>query len=145
MPRTRHLHQVLRALSALPASQPVPPLLIHAHKSDLVQKQAQQQQLVATQRVTAVLEREMEKRRTAQLGGVGVEGLGEAGEEGDVTGLDCTGGTFKFSQWEGGEVEFGEGWVKVVREDGIVSEKNVEKEAEAEDGLATLREWLDAL
>ena len=79
------------------------------------------------------------------MGGVGVEGLGEADEEGDVTGLDCAGGTFKFSQWEGGEVEFGEGWVKVVREDGIVSEKKAEKEGDAEDGLAALREWLDAL
>jgi signal recognition particle receptor subunit beta len=139
----RHLHQVLRALSALPASQPTPPLLIHAHKSDLVQKQ--QQQSAATQRVTAVLERELEKRRATQTAGVGVEGLGEAGEEGDATGLDCSGGAFKFSEWEGGEVSFGEGWVKVVRDDGIVNEKVSEKEEENEDGLSPLREWLDTL
>ncbi|KAG8679435.1 hypothetical protein FRC08_016976, partial [Ceratobasidium sp. 394] len=48
-----HLHMILRALSAVPASQQAPPLFIHAHKSDLVQKQ-QQQQSVAIQRVTAV-------------------------------------------------------------------------------------------
>lgn len=134
----------MRALSTLPDSQPVPQLLIHAHKSDLVQKQ--QQQNVATQRVTAVLERELEKRRAAQAGGVGVEGLGEGEtgtEDNDVSGLECTGGTFKFSQWQGGEVVFGEGWVKVARDDGISNEKFDEKETQ--DGLESIREWLEAL
>ncbi|KAG9093333.1 hypothetical protein FRC06_011563 [Ceratobasidium sp. 370] len=134
-----HLHLILRALSAIPASQQAPPLLIHAHKSDLVQKQ---QQSVAIQRVTAVLERELEKRRVAHAGGVGVEGLGEAGEDVDVSGLDCSGGVFKFSEWEGGNVEFGEGWVKVVKDDGILNEKVSET---GDDGLASLREWINAL
>ncbi|KAG8733409.1 hypothetical protein FRC12_018894, partial [Ceratobasidium sp. 428] len=138
-----HLHLVLRALATLPASQQTPPLLIQAHKSDLVQKQ-QQQQSVAIQRVTAVLERELEKRRAAQTGGVGVEGLGEANEEADSNGLDCTGGVFKFSEWEGGEVEFGESWVKVARDDGITNEKISEKD-ESENGLDSIREWIGAL
>ncbi|KAG9118821.1 hypothetical protein FRC07_006478 [Ceratobasidium sp. 392] len=140
-----HLHLVLRALAALPASQQTPPLLIHAHKSDLIPKQQQQQQSVAIQRVTAVLERELEKRRAAQTGGVGVEGLGEANEDADGNGLDCSGGVFKFSEWEGGSVEFGEGWVKVVREDGIANEKISEKEDASENGLESLREWIGAL
>ncbi|CAE6520898.1 unnamed protein product [Rhizoctonia solani] len=132
-----HLQSVLRALSTLPASQPVPQLLIHAHKSDLVQKHQ------AVTRVTAVLERELEKRRAAQAGGVGVEGLGETeGGEGE-SGLECTGGTFKFSQWEAGEVGFGEGWVKVPRED--VEKTEDEKEGATGDGLDSLREWLESL
>ncbi|KEP53863.1 signal recognition particle receptor subunit beta [Rhizoctonia solani 123E] len=132
-----HLHSVLRAISTLPASQTAPSLLIHAHKSDLVQKQQ------AISRVTAVLERELEKRRAAQAGGVGVEGLGETeGGEGE-SGLECTGGTFKFSQWEGGEVSFGEGWVKVVH-DGVEKVED-EKEGATEDGLESLREWLEEL
>ncbi|CAE6481809.1 unnamed protein product [Rhizoctonia solani] len=132
-----HLHSVLRALSSLPASQQVPPLLIHAHKSDLVQKQQ------AIQRVTAVLERELEKRRSAQAGGVGVEGLGETeGGEGE-SGLECTGGIFRFAQWEAGDITFGEGWVKVARED--LEKSDNEKESATEDGLDSLREWLESL
>ncbi|QRW00189.1 signal recognition particle receptor subunit beta [Ceratobasidium sp. AG-Ba] len=141
-----HLHLVLRTLAALPASQRTPPLLIHAHKSDLVQKQ--QQQSVAIQRVTAVLERELEKRRAAQTGGVGVEGLGEGGEDStdvDGSGLDCSGGAFRFSEWEGGEVEFTEGWVKILRDDGVVNEKASEKDYGSEDGLESLRGWINAL
>ncbi|CAE6495616.1 unnamed protein product [Rhizoctonia solani] len=132
-----HLHSVLRALSTLPASRAAPQLLIHAHKSDLVQKNQ------AISRVTAVLERELEKRRAAQAGGVGVEGLGETeGGEGE-SGLECTGGIFKFAQWEGGEVGFGEGWVKVPREG--VEKVEDEKEGGTEDGLDPLREWLESL
>ncbi|KAF8758662.1 Signal recognition particle receptor beta subunit [Rhizoctonia solani] len=114
-----------------------PPLLIHAHKSDLVQKQQ------AIQRVTAVLERELEKRRSAQAGGVGVEGLGETeGGEGE-SGLECTGGIFRFAQWEAGDITFGEGWVKVARED--LEKSDNEKESATEDGLDSLREWLESL
>ncbi|KAJ1309897.1 hypothetical protein OPQ81_006658 [Rhizoctonia solani] len=132
-----HLHSVLRALSTLPASQPVPQLLIHAHKSDIVQKQQ------AIPRVTAVLERELEKRRAAHTGGVGVEGLGETeGGEGE-SGLECTGGIFKFAEWEAGEVSFGEGWVKIPQEG--VEKVQDEKEAATEDGLDSLREWLESL
>ena len=51
----------------------------------------------------------MEKRRASQSGGVNIEGLGEEGERSDMGGLECgekEGSTFKFDEWEGGEISF---------------------------------------
>lgn len=65
---------------------------------------------LAINRVRTILERELEKRRQSQTGGMGIESLG--GGEGDnteVSGLECSGvggSVFKFSEWEGGEVTF---------------------------------------
>lgn len=57
----------------------------------------------------AILERELEKRRASQSGGINIEGLGEEGERTDMGGLECgekEGSTFKFDEWEGGEIAF---------------------------------------
>jgi signal recognition particle receptor subunit beta len=89
-----------------------------------------------------VLERELEKRRATQAGGVGVEGLGGEGEGAELGGLDATGASsFRFSDWEGGEVPFMGTFVRV-------GEKNPDTMGEKEplvDGLASLREWLEGL
>jgi len=65
--------------------------------------------MMAINRVKSILERELEKRRLSQSGGVNVEGLGEEGERTDMGGLECgekEGSTFKFDEWEGGEIVF---------------------------------------
>jgi len=99
---------------SIPPSQPTPALIILAHKSDLLASTTSSSNTPADQlainRVRAILERELEKRRQSQAGGVGIESLG--GGEGDnteVSGLECgnmAGGVFRFSDWEGGEVAF---------------------------------------
>ncbi|TRM62587.1 signal recognition particle receptor beta subunit-domain-containing protein [Schizophyllum amplum] len=109
-----HLHAVMRALSSIPPSQPVPALLILAHKTDLIKAGSAD---LATGRVRTVLERELEKRRAAAASGISVEGLGadggvgahgtlpDAEEEGAGAGLECAAGqAFTFDAWEGGEV-----------------------------------------
>lgn len=86
-----------------------------------------------------VLERELEKRRVSQSGGVGVEGLGAEGERIEMGGLECNGGAgaaFKFADWEGGEIAFIGSSVSFEK-----SAKDAEKARE--DGLSSLREWLD--
>lgn len=106
-----------------------------------------------------ILERELEKRRVAQLGGVGIEGLGTGERESGVDagvemgGLECRApgggvgdGVFRFSEWDGGEVGFLSSWVRV----GAVAEgEKTEKDGddmEAEtDGLYELKEWLEVL
>ncbi|KAI9570478.1 P-loop containing nucleoside triphosphate hydrolase protein [Boletus coccyginus] len=127
-----HLHYVLHAITSLPPTVPTPTLLILAHKKDLLKVGASSNPAsdVAITRVRTILERELEKRRASQTGGVGVESLGAEGEGMEVGGLECSGagGAFKFSEWEGGEVEFLSTWVKV-------------GEAK-EDGLAELTNWL---
>ncbi|KIO26271.1 hypothetical protein M407DRAFT_243819, partial [Tulasnella calospora MUT 4182] len=170
-PVAEHLHQVLHAISSLPPSQATPPLLIHAHKSDLlvvrsntpsssVSTKSQTRQL-AIDRTRTILERELEKRRKAGQAGVNVEGMGAvvgggSGEESwdGVSGLECSGskdgsaGTFKFEDWDGGEVSFSAGWVDVVRDDGITQVENEKRKLDAEgeeDGLGTLREWIASL
>ncbi|KAF7323164.1 hypothetical protein HMN09_00096800 [Mycena chlorophos] len=105
-----HLHVVLNAITSLPPSQVLPTLIILAHKSDLVKagSSSTTPAAQAVNRVKTILERELEKRRVAQSGGVGVEGLGEEGERTEMGGLECTGekGIFQFDTWEGGEVVF---------------------------------------
>lgn len=107
----RHLHSVLDAIMALPPSQKLPSLLILAHKSDLIKTSSisTDATALAVNRVQTILERELERRRASQSGGMGVEGLGEEGNESShMGGLDCSGpgGTFKFENWEGGEILF---------------------------------------
>ena len=100
-----------------------------------------------------VLERELEKRRAAATSGVGIEGLGSSSSgftsnEGDdeslgMSGLDCTSGSngaFKFSHWEGGEVEFAATWVEI---DSKV--KELEKSESDSTGLDSLKSFLVSL
>ena len=66
-------------------------------------------QTLAVNRVKSVLERELEKRKTAQSNRINIEGLGEEGERTELGGLDCgekEGSSFKFDDWDGGEVLF---------------------------------------
>ncbi|KAF9246171.1 signal recognition particle receptor beta subunit-domain-containing protein [Melanogaster broomeanus] len=137
-----HLHHVLHAITSLPPTQPTPALLILAHKIDVLRSGASSNSAteVAISRVRTILERELEKRRTSQLGGVGMESLGGEGEGSEIGGLECSGaagGAFKFSEWEG-EVDFAATWVKVGET------KDYEKSL-GEDGLEGLKEWLDQL
>lgn len=87
-------------------------MLIIAHKSDLFKATTSTQSsasALAINRVKTVLERELEKRRVSQSGGINVEGLGEEGERSDMGGLECgekEGSSFKFDEWEGGEISF---------------------------------------
>jgi signal recognition particle receptor subunit beta len=88
--------------------------------------------------VKTILERELEKRRVSQSGGVGVEGLGEEGERTEMGGLECSGekGVFRFDAWEGGEVLFLGTSVKVGK-GAAVDEKA------GTDGLSSLRQWME--
>lgn len=142
----RHLHHVLHALTSLPATRTLPPLAILAHKSDLLPSSSalsQDKSALAISRVRTVLERELEKRRAAQSGGVGVEGLGAEGEGTELGGLDCRTGTFKFADWEGGDVHFLASWVKARSQP--VEKHEREKSNDDADGLDDLRLWLDDL
>lgn len=93
----------------------------------------------AISRVRNVLERELEKRRVSQSGGVGVEGLGEEGGHSEMGGLGRGSGTkgdFRFEDWEGGDITF------------IGSSLRFGKAAEdqekgEQEGLLQFREWLE--
>ncbi|KAG6376471.1 hypothetical protein JVT61DRAFT_2464 [Boletus reticuloceps] len=128
-----HLHNVLHAITSLPPTHSIPTLLILAHKTDLLKMGASLSSAseVAITRVRSILERELEKRRASQSGGVGVESLGAEGEGTEMDGLECS-GTFKFSEWEGGDVEFLSTWVKV----------GEGKEESGKDALDDLKDWL---
>jgi signal recognition particle receptor subunit beta len=93
----------------------------------------------AISRVRNVLERELEKRRVSQSGGVGVEGLGEEGGQSEMGGLDRGSGTkgdFRFEDWEGGDIAF--------RGSSIRFGKAVEDQEKIEqDGLSSFQEWLE--
>ncbi|KAJ7174013.1 P-loop containing nucleoside triphosphate hydrolase protein [Mycena crocata] len=133
-----HLHIILNALTSLPPSQTLPSLLILAHKSDLLKSgtaASATPEALAVTRVKTILERELEKRRVSQSGGVNVEGLGEEGERTEMGGLECNGekGVFRFNDWEGGEVTFLGTSVKV----GVVDEKATS------DGLSPLWQWME--
>ncbi|KAJ6623474.1 signal recognition particle receptor beta subunit-domain-containing protein [Mycena sp. CBHHK59/15] len=138
-----HLHIILNALTSLPPSQTLPSLLILAHKSDLLKSgtaaSAATSETLAINRVKTILERELEKRRVSQSGGVGVEGLGEEGERTEMGGLECNGGAsvFRFEDWEAGEVVFLGTSVEVGKRRGVDDEK-----ADA-DGLLSLRQWME--
>ncbi|KAJ6525625.1 signal recognition particle receptor beta subunit-domain-containing protein [Mycena capillaripes] len=135
-----HLHIILNALTSLPPSQALPSLLILAHKSDLLKSgtASATPETLAINRVKTILERELEKRRVSQSGGVGIEGLGEEGERTEMGGLECTGdkGVFRFDGWEGGEVVFLGTSVKVGKK------MEVDEKSDT-DGLSALREWME--
>lgn len=86
-----------------------------------------------------ILERELEKRRASQTGGVGVEGLGAEDEKTEMGGLECGDGTgvFKFDDWEGGEVSFVSTYVRPGK-----ASSDDEKSGN-DDGLSDLRNWLE--
>ncbi|KAF7363590.1 hypothetical protein MSAN_01015800 [Mycena sanguinolenta] len=135
-----HLHIILNALTSLPPSQVLPSLVILAHKSDLLKSgtaASATSESLAINRVKTILERELEKRRASQSGGVGVEGLGEEGERTEMGGLECSGekGVFRFDAWEGGEVLFLGTSVKVGQ--GVQEEEKTDT-----DGLSSLRQWM---
>lgn len=144
----RHFHTILHAITELPPSAHVPPVLIQAHKADLVSGPAStDRQTVAAERVRTVLERELEKRRQTSIGGVGVEGLGDADAGGAITGgLESAGdGTFRFDKWEGGEITCVGGWVAIGRPDSDISEKVIDEKQGEVVGLNSLNTWLDGL
>lgn len=99
---------------SIPPSQSTPALIVLAHKSDLLTSTTTSSNTpvdqLAINRVRTILERELERRRQSQVGGVGIESLGgDQGDSTDVSGLECNGvggGVFRFSDWEGGEVTF---------------------------------------
>ena len=94
----------MHAISNLPSSHVQPKLVVLAHKVDFVKAPAGAGDSHSVTRVRTVLERELEKRRTAQTSGHAVEKLGNLEEEEDVMGgLECRGTSFSFEQWEGGE------------------------------------------
>lgn len=136
----RHLHHILHALTSLPPSQSQPSLLILAHKSDLLKTGSSSHTNAATlavNRVKAILERELEKRRLSQSGGINIEGLGEEGERSDMGGLECgekEGSTFKFDDWEGGEVMFL----------GTSAVPNASPSDEKTTGLGPFQEWIES-
>ncbi|KAI0797536.1 signal recognition particle receptor beta subunit-domain-containing protein [Abortiporus biennis] len=134
-----HLHHILNAFMSIPPSQRVPALAILAHKADALKSSStSSSEQLAVNRVRTILERELEKRRSSQAGGVGVESLGHE-EEGssELGGLDCTGGgEFKFAQWEGGEIVFLGTHVSVGKP---VTD---DEKSSTSDGLLPLREWL---
>lgn len=142
--RSRHLHSILHTLAYLPPSQNTPSLIILAHKYDLLNAGSQANMtsdILAVNRVRSVLERELEKRKASQKGGVGVEKLGGEDEKSDMGGLDCNGppgDPFKFSDWEGGEISFVGTSAKVLRPSDDSGESGG-------DGLASFREWLDGI
>ncbi|KAG6889964.1 hypothetical protein C0992_003444 [Termitomyces sp. T32_za158] len=139
-----HLHSIFHTLSCRPPSQNTPSLIILAHKCDLLNAGSQANMtsdILAVNRVRSVLERELEKRKASQKGGVGVEKLGAEDEQSDMGGLDCNGppgDPFKFSEWEGGEVSF-------VGTSAKISRATDHPEKTGGDGLASLREWLDEI
>jgi signal recognition particle receptor subunit beta len=126
---------------SIPPSQSAPALIILAHKSDLLASTTSSSNTPADQlavnRVRTILERELEKRRQSQAGGMGIESLG--GGEGDnmgISGLECGSagdGIFKFSDWEGGEVAF---------LGTSISQTGEKEKASNIGGLEGLQQWL---
>jgi signal recognition particle receptor subunit beta len=118
--------------------------VIAAHKADLIKSAAGglSPSQLAINRVRSVLERELERRRVAQAGGVSVEGTGA---EETLGGLDCAPGQpFRFADWEGGEVAFVGTWT--VPGTAAPGEKvQDEKTQTTADGLADLRAWFEEL
>jgi len=132
---------------SIPPSQSAPALIVIAHKSDLIASTTSSSNTPADQlainRVRTILERELEKRRQSQAGGMGIESLG-GGEEGntEVSGLECSGaggGVFRFSDWEGGEVMF------LGTSISRTGEKAQDEKAGDIGGLEGLRQWLSDL
>lgn len=129
---------------SLPPSATPPALLILAHKYDLLSSTAASgpPDQLAINRVRTILERELEKRKESQAGGLGMESLGGDGDAVEVSGLECSGsgsGGFRFSDWEGGEVVFLGTSVDMGNKD------IVEDEKKSGSGLDALEQWLEDL
>ena len=139
---SRYLHHLLHALTSLPLSQSQPSLLILAHKSDLLKTGSSSHTnaaILAANRVKTILERELEKRRLSQSGGINIEGLGEEGERFDMGGLECgekEGSTFKFDDWNGGEVVF-------LGTSAVPNASQSDEKSAGENGLGPLQEWIE--
>jgi len=135
-----HLHYIFHAVTSLPPSQTPPTLVLLAHKADLLKTTSSATpDALAISRVKNVLERELEKRRVSQSGGVGVEGLGEDGEQSEMGGLDCSNsakGEFKFDEWDGGEISFFGTSLRLGKAEG-------DQEKSEQDGLSLFLEWLN--
>ncbi len=145
---------------SLPPTHALPPVLVLAHKADLVKaplsstlasggaSSQQERTSLATSRVRTILERELEARRAAQASGVAVEGLGEEGEGTEMGGVGHARAEGRSSSrtGRGADVTFVGTWVASGRKlVGVNSEKDEKRDAEAEDGLDGLRDWLDTL
>jgi len=140
----------MHAIVTIPPSQNPPAILIIAHKCDLLKtgglSGTSSLEQLAINRVRSVLERELNKRRRSHTGSVAIDELGTEGEDAsELGGLDSTGPpgeTFKFAEWEGGEIEFIGSWVSV----GETVEQEDEKGGGAGgDGIRGLESWLEAL
>ncbi|THU85639.1 hypothetical protein K435DRAFT_685178 [Dendrothele bispora CBS 962.96] len=131
-----HLHSVMNAIVSLPPSHTLPTLIVLAHKADLVRTASTSFDPIsfAVNRVQTVLERELEKRRASQSGGMGVESMGGEDEKTDIGGLECSGpdSTFKFENWDGGEVLFIG-----------TSIKELKTSQDSKDGLFALQDWIE--
>ncbi|EEB92372.1 hypothetical protein MPER_09129 [Moniliophthora perniciosa FA553] len=129
-----HLHSIFKALLSLPPSHKLPPVLILAHKTDLLKSSATADRTsLPIDRVQKVLQRELEKRRIAQSGGMGVETMGSEDEKSEISGLECTsqGDIFQFESWEGGDVMF------------LGSSIRQQESEKGAAGLQTFQEWLE--
>ena len=143
----RYLHQILHSFMSIPPSQTTPALIILAHKSDLLTTTTSSSNTPADQlainRVRTILERELEKRRQSQAGGMGIESLGGGeGDSTDVSGLECSGvggGVFRFSDWEGGDITF------LGTSTSGAGEKVQDEKADGINGLESLRQRLSDL
>jgi signal recognition particle receptor subunit beta len=144
----RHLHNVLAAFASLPPSQVPPTLAVLAHKSDLLKtgssSSAADASQLAINRVRTTLERELEKRRLAQSGSVGMESLGDdeaSSESAGLGGLECVGGgQFKFAEWEGGQIDFVASHVKLWERLDVGDEKTGGGQ-----GVQMLIDWINSL
>jgi len=144
-----YLHQILHSFMSIPPSRSTPALIVLAHKSDLLASTTSSTNTPADQlainRVRTILERELEKRRQSQAGGMGIESLG--GGEGDhteVSGLECSGSVFKFSEWEGGEATF-LGTSTSGTGEKVQDDKAEDDKASSGGGLESLRQRLSDL
>jgi len=143
-----HLHRILHAVSVIPPSKKPPAILLLAHKCDLLKtgsiSATSSLEQLAINRVRAVLERELDKRRRLHTGSVAIDELGAEGEDNsELGGLDCTGPpgeSFKFAEWEGGEVDFVGSWVTVGERVELDDEKGTGGE-----GIQGLLGWLQGL
>ncbi|KAH9966620.1 signal recognition particle receptor beta subunit-domain-containing protein [Russula dissimulans] len=142
-----HLHRILHAVSTIPPSKKAPAILLLAHKCDLLKTgniSATSLEQLAINRVRAVLERELDKRRRSHTGSVAIDELGAEGEDNsELGGLDCIsppGEPFKFAEWEGGEIDFVGSWVTVGERVELDDEKGTGGE-----GIQGLSGWLQGL